>query len=269
MAFFSHYNSTTMKMRLALAQMHISPGNLPRNMQNAGQFILNAAPNADLVLLPELWSSGYDLSQAAHWTEANQEAADEISSLAREHQIWIGGSLLEARAGNIYNTFTLTDPHGNRHAAYDKIHLFKLMHEDKYLTAGEYPVITDLPCGKTGLTTCYDLRFPELFRQYAFAGARLILLSAEWPLVRIEHWTTLLRARAIENQLFIAAVNAVGISGNTHMGGSSMFIDPWGNIIAEGSPDTENLLTAELDFDLVAQVRMTIPALVDRRLDIY
>ena len=259
-----------MKIHIALAQIQISPGDQHKNLQKAGEMIRAAAcQNADVILLPELWSSGYDLSHAAHWGAANEEVSQSISDLARQHSIWIGGTLLEAQGENIFNTFSLIDPQGKRHAAYDKIHLFKLMDEDRFLTAGDHPVITELPCGKTGLAICYDLRFPELFRHYTLAGARLILISAEWPLVRLEHWRSLLPARAIENQFFIAAVNAVGDSNGTLMGGSSMLIDPWGNIIIEGSTDSENLLIGELDIDLVDQARDSIPALSDRRPDIY
>ena len=259
-----------MKMRLALAQIQIIPGNRPGNLKKAEDMITAAAnQNADLVLLPELWSSGYELSQAAEHATANQQITKSISILACKYHIWIGGSLLETQHGKIFNTFTLIDPQGNRHAAYNKIHLFRLMDEDRWLSAGSNPTITQLTCGKTGLAICYDLRFPEIFRRYTLAGARLILIPAEWPLVRIDHWRTLLRARAIENQLFIAAVNAVGDSAGTVMGGHSMVVDPWGNIIAEGSPRNEHLVTAELDFDLIDQVRQTIPALTNRRPDIY
>lgn len=259
-----------MKMRLALAQMQIISGNLPGNLKKAKEMIAAAAAqSADLVLLPELWSSGYDLSRSAEHAAANQHINQSVAALARQHHIWIGGSLLNDQDGKVFNTFTLIDPQGNRHAAYNKIHLFSLMDEDRWLSAGDTPTITQLPCGKTGLAICYDLRFPELFRHYALADARLILLAAEWPLIRKEHWHTLLRARAIENQLFIAAVNAVGESAGTVMGGQSMIIDPWGNIVTEGSPTEEHLHTAELDFDLVDQVRNAIPALTDRRPDIY
>ena len=257
-------------MRLALAQMQIISGNLPGNLKKAKEMIAAAAAqNADLVLLPELWSSGYDLVRSAEHAEATKQITKSISSFASEHHIWIGGSLLEAQNGQIFNTFSFIDPQGKRHAAYNKIHLFSLMDEDRWLSAGDTPTITQLPFGKTGLAICYDLRFPELFRYYARADARLILLAAEWPLIREEHWRALLRARAIENQLFIAAVNAVGESAGTVMGGQSMIIDPWGNIIAKASPDEEHLLIAELDFDLVDQVRKAIPALTDRRPDIY
>ena len=259
-----------MKMRLALAQIHISPGILHRNLQKVEEMIRAAASqNADAILLPELWSSGYDLSRAAYWATANKEITQTISDLARHHNIWIGGSLLESQNEKIFNTFSLIDPQGKRRAAYRKIHLFKLMGEDHFLTAGNSPNITQLPWGDTGLAICYDLRFPEVFRHYALHGAHLILITAEWPLVRLEHWRTLLRARAIENQLFIAAINAVGDSNGIIMGGHSTVIDPWGNIIVEGSPDEETLLTAELNFNLVDQARDSIPALSDRRPDIY
>jgi len=259
-----------MKMRLALAQMQIIPGDLPGNLKIAKEMITAAvAQNAELILLPELWSSGYDLSQATIHSAANHEITETISILARKHHIWIGGSLLEDRNGKVFNTFSLINSQGNRHASYNKIHLFRLMDEDRWLNAGDSPITTQLHCGKTGLAICYDLRFPELFRHYALADAHLILIVAEWPLIRMDHWRTLLRARAIENQLFIAAVNAVGDSAGTVMGGQSMLIDPWGEIVAEGSPSEEQLITAELDFDLVDQVRQTIPALTDRRQDIY
>jgi omega-amidase len=258
-----------MKMRLALAQMNISTGNLPYNMQKAEEMISAAAHNADLILLPELWSSGYDLSHAVHWATANEQVTQSISDLACDNNIWIGGSLLKSQKKKVHNTFSLIDPNGKRHAAYNKIHLFKLMDEDRFLTAGNSPIIAQLPWANTGLAVCYDLRFPELFRHYALYGARLILIIAEWPLMRSDHWRTLLRARAIENQLFIAAVNAVGDSGGTIMGGHSTIIDPWGNIIVEGSANNENLLTAELDFDLIGEARNAIPALSDRRPDIY
>ncbi|MCD4673159.1 MAG: carbon-nitrogen family hydrolase [Anaerolineaceae bacterium] len=259
-----------MKMRLALAQMQITPGNLQGNLIKATAMIHSAArQHAEMILLPELWSSGYDLSRASHWAAANLEVQETISDLAREHNLWIGGSLLEIHSKKIYNTFSLIDPNGKLHAVYQKLHLFKLMDEDKWLHPGSHLTITGLPWTTCGLAVCYDLRFPELFRHYAMQNAQLVLVTAEWPLARADHWQTLLRARAIENQIFVAAVNAVGDSGGTKMGGHSMVIDPWGNIISEGSPATENLFTAVLDFDLVKQARETIPVFSDRRPDIY
>jgi predicted amidohydrolase len=151
---------------------------------------------------------------------------------------------------------------------YRKLHLFRLMNEDQWLQPGSAPLALDLPWGNTGIAICYDLRFPELFRRYAVDGAKLIVLSAEWPLERIEHWRALLRARAIENQCYIVACNSAGETGETVFGGHSMIVDPWGKVVIEGG-EAPMLLTAEIELDLVDEVRKRIPVFDDRRTDIY
>lgn len=259
-----------MKMRMALAQIQILPGDFQHNLNSASRFMQNAADNhTDMILLPELWSSGYDLEQAAHWSAANAALLPDLANLAQRHHLWIGGSLLEEDHGRIYNTFSLFDPQGNKHASYRKIHLFGLMKEDRILHPGSQPTFTSLPWADCGLAICYDLRFPELFRQYTLQGAQLFLIPAEWPLSRAKHWSTLLCARAIENQCFVAAVNSVAAGGETIFGGQSMLIDPSGNILSQASSGEEELVIADLDFDLVEQVRKTIPVFKDRRPDIY
>ncbi len=135
--------------------------------------------------------------------------------------------------------------------------------------AGERATLAKLPWGTAGLAICYDLRFPELFRGYALAGARLILLPAEWPHPRLAHWRTLLRARAIENQYFVAACNRVGADPNgTRFFGHSTLIDPWGEAIAEAGEEP-CLLTATLDLAQVEEIRRKIPVFEDRRTDLY
>ena len=119
------------------------------------------------------------------------------------------------------------------------------------------------------MSICYDLRFPELFRRYAVAdGAKLMLICAEWPLVRVAHWRSLLVARAIENQCFVVATNSCGETGGAVFGGHSMIVDPWGQIVAEAGED-ERLLTAEIDLDEADGVRRQIPVFADRRPDAY
>lgn len=259
-----------MKMRLALAQMQISPGDSPKNLEKARMLIRQAArENAELVLLPELWASGYDLPNAAEWAAQFPLLQDTLSSLARENQIRIGGSLLREQDGKIFNSFITIDDQGRPASLYDKLHLFRLMNEHKWLQPGNRPVILDLPQVSCGLAVCYDLRFPELFRHYALQGAHLILLVAQWPVARSTHWQILLRARAIENQCFVAAVNAVGDCGGTIMGGSSMIIDPWGEIIASASSTQDALSIADLDFSKLQEIRDTIPVFQDRCPDAY
>lgn len=255
-----------MIMRLALAQMLIKPGDFQQNLENARLCMQNAAQqNADMLLLPELWASGYDLENASHWAAVNAALFPDLANFARQYQLWIGGSLLEEDHGHIYNTFVLINPQGTQHAAYRKIHLFGLMDEDRFLHRGCQPVCTNLPWTACGLAICYDLRFPELFRNYALLGAHLILLVAQWPLSRIDHWKTLLCARAIENQCFIAAVNTVSET----FGGNSMIIDPWGTILAQSSSNFQEVIMADLDLDQVDRVRQAIPALKDRRPEVY
>jgi predicted amidohydrolase len=122
--------------------------------------------------------------------------------------------------------------------------------------------------GMVGLAICYDLRFPELFRAYALAGTHTVIIPAEWPNPRMAHWQTLLRARAIENQMFIIACNRVGQSGNTTFFGRSCIIDPWGETIVEAG-EQAILLTADIDIDVVDTVRKKIPVFADRRPDLY
>jgi predicted amidohydrolase len=233
-----------------------------------------AQRGSDLVLLPELWSTAYALDRAAELSSplaanpADGGWFGRVGALAHAHKIWLGGSLLEARNGGHYNCFALYDPDGCLRAAYRKTHLFRLMDEEKYLGAGEETVLLDAPWGQTGLAICYDLRFPELFRRYALAGARLILLPAEWPHPRREHWRTLLRARAIENQCFVAACNRVGTTGSNTFIGASALIDPWGETLIEGG-EAEMVLTGTLDLAQVDAVRRRIPIFADRRPELY
>lgn len=254
-----------MKFKISLAQLHIEPGMVEHNIQNALRMLHSAAAGGcDFVLLPELWSSGYDLENGAQHALASPEIWAEFDRLAAEHQLAIGGSLLESRAGRLYNTFRWHSPAGGLNGVYQKIHLFRLMSEDKWLTGGDHLQEVQAGWGKTGLAICYDLRFPELFRRYALNGVRAVALSAEWPTRRIAHWSTLLRARAIENQIFVFGVNCVGKSGSETFGGASAVISPWGEVLVEGSQDSEDLLIAEIDADVVDQARKFMPIFQDR-----
>jgi predicted amidohydrolase len=142
------------------------------------------------------------------------------------------------------------------------------MDEEKYLQPGDQPVVHDLPWGRTGVAICYDLRFPELFRGYALAGALMTVIPAEWPSARIEHWRTLLRARAIENQMIVVGCNRTGYDGDEKFGGHSALLDAWGEPVVEGG-DQPVLLTGSLDISSVSQVRRKIPIFEDRRPDLY
>jgi predicted amidohydrolase len=258
------------KLNISLAQMQIALGDVGRNFRRMQDWAAEAARRGShLVVFPELWSTGYALEQAKELaSQLNSGMFAQVTTVAQQNKIGIIGSILEKRGLEVANSATFAAPNGRVMGVYRKLHLFRLFDEDKWLSAGQAPLSMDLPWGETALAICYDLRFPELFRHYAVNGAKLIVIPAEWPLARVEHWRALLIARAIENQCYIVATNAAGETGETVFGGHSMIVDPWGKIVIEGGEDPL-LLTAEIDLDLVDEVRQRIPVFEDRRTDLY
>lgn len=262
-------------LTVTLVQMDCALAEPAHNFERAAGFVAEAARRgSDLVVLPELWSTAYDLEHAAdHASPLAQDADDpgafgDFARLARENGVWLVGSLLESRDGRHYNTAALYSPAGELQADYSKIHLVPMLDEHLYLAGGEKRTLAETPWGKAGLAICYDLRFPELFRRYALDGARLMILPAEWPHPRRPHWQTLLRARAIENQCYVLACNRVGSSKGVSFFGSSAVIDPWGEALVEGG-ETEALLTVTFDPAFVDTVRQRIPIFNDRREELY
>ncbi|MCI0475505.1 MAG: carbon-nitrogen family hydrolase [Anaerolineales bacterium] len=257
-------------LTIALAQMDLAVGDPARNLQTARERIRDAKTRgADIIVLPELWGSAYDLEHTAtHASALDQGMFATTADLARTNQIAIVGSLLETRDGKFYNTATFHDALGNRLGAYRKLHLVPMLDEHKFLTGGDDAPVFDTTFGKCALAICYDLRFPELWRHYALAGARLVFIPAEWPQKRIAHWRALIPARAIENQMFFVACNRVGASKGEMFGGNSLIVNPWGEILAQGD-ERDALLIAQIDLDLVDDVRARVPVFRDRRAEVY
>jgi predicted amidohydrolase len=259
-----------MKFRIALAQLHIQFGDLEANVRRSTDLISEAARSASrMVMLPELWSCGYDLPHAPKHAAATPEIVRELHIQAKANQLIIGGSLPESTPQGIYNTFYWIDPDLPQPVVYRKIHLFCPMDENRYLIPGDHTQIVSAPWGETGLAVCYDLRFPELFRRYALDGSVAFALSAEWPVRRIPHWQTLLRARAIENLSFAFACNCVGPSGDAVFGGASAVISPWGETLVEASSTEEQLVWADIDTDQIERARGALTVFSDRRPDLY
>ncbi len=260
-----------MSLKISLAQMDILIGNPDANLAKARYMTTCAAEQgSDIIVFPELWPTGYDLEHAAAYsTPTDKGVFSQMSSLAAENNIHLLGSCMSLLgAGQFGNTAVLFDPDGVMLGEYTKIHLFQLMNEHKYLSPGNHLTVVDTWWGKAGLAICYDLRFPELFRAYALAGAKAVFLNAEWPHPRLAHWQILLRARAIENQMYMVACNRVGTSRDTHFCGHSCIIDPWGEIVFEAEED-EELLTVEIEIHKVDQVRDKIPVFDDRKEEVY
>jgi len=258
------------KLMVSLAQMHIRLGNQKYNIAQMEKITAEAARRGShLVVFPELFTTGYDLENAKdHGHQLNQGIFAELSTAATQNKISVVGSVMEKRGFEVANTAPFFAPNGRMMGVYRKIHLFGLMGEPEYLQPGSAPLTMELPWGKTSLAICYDLRFPELFRKYALDDSKVVIIPAEWPLARIDHWQALIRARAIENQCYIIACNAAGEIGDTVFGGHSMIVDPWGKVIIEAS-DEPLLVTAEIEMDRVDEVREKIPVFDDRRPETY
>ena len=262
--------SAKKSLTIALAQISLPSGATEENYQKGEEMVRNASMGgADLLLMPELWVSGYDLKNCERYASGLEQGwFQQMALLAADNQIALGGSLIESDQENYYNTFALFDREGKLIASYRKIHLFSLLEEEKYLKGGNKLVIADTDWGRMGLAICYDLRFPEIFRSYVVNGAELILIVAEWPQRRISHWSQLLVARAIENQCFIAGVNKVGDSEGERLGGGSSVINPMGEVLVQGG-DGEELLLTKVDLEEVQKIRRWMPVLDDRKPNIY
>ena len=265
-----NYNSRTMTIKISLAQINISPGNPGKNYEK-GLFFIDQATNegCDLILFPELWTTGYDLTNVKSYSQSNENILNQLKFVAKNKRISIGGSYIFRNEKRFYNSFIIIDADGDLCPIYNKLHLIKLFNEDLYFSAGDHIQVNSFKWGTSGLAICYDLRFPEMFRKMALNPVEIFLLVAEWPAKRIEHWRTLVRARAIENQVFMAAVNCVGTQGKESFGGYSCIISPSGQILAEASTEEENLIISEINLDSIIEYRKSMNILQDCRYDIY
>ncbi len=255
-------------LTVALAQMQV--GAAPEeNFRRAAEAVAQAAAqHADLVLLPELWPCEHALARPQACADpAGQGFFARMQALAQAYRVAVGGSHLERDGDRFYNTFALYAPDGRLWGAYRKIHRFLPMGED-ILTPGEVVGLAATPWGEVGLAVCYDLRFPEIFRLQATAGARLLLVVAAWPEARIRHWDALLPARAIENQAFVAAVNRAGGQGTAPFGGHSSVLSPQGESLARAGSQ-ETVLLATLDLAQADAYRRAFPALEHRSPEAY
>jgi predicted amidohydrolase len=259
---------------------------------------VSEARGVELVVLPELWAAGY-----FSFDEYPRRAESLAGPTVRLAQAWARdldchvhlGSLLERTAdGRLFNTAVLLGPDGDVLHTYRKIHVFGYRsREAELLTSGTTIDVADTPWGRLSATTCYDLRFPELWRRLVDAGARIVVTPAAWPAARLAHWRLFTSVRAVEEQIILIACNAVGEQGGeprtgagtgagtaaaaeteagtaaeaVRLGGHSRVVDPWGRVLAEAGDD-EGVTLVEIDPEEVARVRAEFPVLADRRLGI-
>jgi len=219
-----------------------------------------------ILVLPELWTSGFDLQNCSSHVHADQEILNELSSQAIEKKIWIAGSYITQENSAYYNTFVLLSPAGERYN-YQKVHLIRLMNEHHWFTPGGSYCAVQTDFAQIGLSICYDLRFPAMFQSLSHIGCNLMLVTAAWPHSRIEHWNKLLPARAIENQSFFVACNAVGSTHREIFGGNSAVINPLGEVLLQASQTEEGTHTLVIDIEDVSQLRSKIPLLREQKED--
>jgi deaminated glutathione amidase len=268
-------------LRVGAIQLNASD-DTARNLAQADRLVRDAAGRgARLVVLPEKWSV---LGTREHLRAGAQTLDGPAISWARATAAELGIDLV---AGSIYedvpgedrdaNTSVHVGPDGEIAAVYRKTHLFDVVvdgvryAESESEAPGDEVVVSELHDGtKLGLSICYDVRFPELYRILAVRGARVIVVPAAFTLATTrDHWEPLIRARAIENQCFVIAPNQIGSHpGGFRTGGRSLIVDPWGLVLA-GAPDSETAIVAELDLDRIDEVRSQIPALTHRRPEVY
>jgi predicted amidohydrolase len=255
-----------MTVRMSVVQLDCSDIESPTaRVSRVLNLLDELGENSDFVLLPELWNAG------AFNLELNRSIAQGIdgplptalSEKARKYGIWIhGGSFCESDGDSLFNTSVLFNPSGDLVAKYRKVHVFTYAREQDVMTPGDHYVVVETPLGLTGLATCYDVRFPEMFREMRVAGAQAFLIPSGWPTKRIEQWNALLPARAVENQAWVIANNQVGVQGQHQLGGNSAIIDPLG-VTREHGGDSDEIFAAEIDPDLAVEWRTEFPAADD------
>ncbi|MCZ7646828.1 MAG: carbon-nitrogen family hydrolase [Planctomycetota bacterium] len=253
-------------MRATSIQLEVRDEPRPAAVERA-LGLLEQARGSDLILLPELWPTGYFSFEryAAEAEPLDGPTVRLMSDWARRLRAWLYmGSFVERDGARLYNTAVLLDASGAVTARYRKMHLFGYgSEEQKLLSRGEEAVTARTPWGIAGLATCYDLRFPELFRVLADRGAELFLVGSAWPKARLDAWLLFTRVRAHENLAHLLSCNCAGVNAGRPYAGHSQIVDPWGHVLAVGGAD-EALVGAEIDPGLPARARGEFPALSDR-----
>ena len=261
-----------MSWNVSIIQMDIVFGDPEQNFLAAENWIKAACEGkeTDIVILPELWTTGYDLTRLSEIGDSHaQKAISFFQKLAKTYQVHIiGGSVANKKDDGIYNTLLVINKEGQLVHTYDKLHLFQLMDEHLYLKSGSTTGLFTLDDEILAGMICYDIRFPEWIRTHTSQGAKVLFVSAEWPLARLVHWKALLIARAIENQCYIVACNRSGSDPKNEFAGHSLIIDPWGEVIGEAG-EKQEILTRTIDLAKVTEVREMIPIFTDRKPEFY
>jgi omega-amidase len=252
-------------MNISLFQYNPSWEDKKKNKDKILSLLKGEIPKSDLIIFPEMILTGFSMNAEKLSEKKEGESFHFFSELAKKFSTNILVGIIENDEKDFYNTLLHINSSGALINYYRKIHPFSFSEEDKFYTGGKKPVVTEVGNWKIGLSICYDLRFPELFRFYAKERVDLIVNIANWPITRIDHWRTLLKARAIENQCYVAGVNRVGKDPNASYNGFSSVFDPLGKEIA-AVENEERIIEVELNKEYIREVREKLPFLEDMRL---
>lgn len=252
------------ELMAACVQLEVVPGDVGSNLANASESIEELARGGcRLAVLPEMWACAFPYPKLKAMAARSPEIVEQMKEWGRRMGMVLVGSLPESADGKIYNTSYVIDADGKIAGTYRKVHLFSLHHEDEHFGRGETSLVCSTAVGKLGIMICYDLRFPELGRRLALDGARIICVSAEWPRTRIDHWSLLLRSRAVENQLFVIGCNGCGVEKKMKYGGASAIVSPMGKVLVEAGTGPETIAAA-LDMQEIESFRKLIACFPDR-----
>lgn len=255
----------SVKIRIGLLQYPLVP-DFQKNLDLVFYLLKKIARKKPrLIVLPEMWLGAPRLpSERKEWFLFYQLALTQVRKWCRDHHIACYFSQLEKSESRFYNTAYFIEPDGSLAGRYRKIHLFSFGGETKIYSAGKNAKPFKMKMGKVGGVICYDIRFPELIRHLAIQGVTLLLVCAQWPKVRREHWLTLLRARAIENQIFVVGVNRLGKKGKTGFGGDSVVFGPWGETLLH-LDSKKQMGICEINISDVQKIRKQYPFFYERR----
>ncbi|MEW5847054.1 MAG: amidohydrolase [Bacteroidota bacterium] len=248
-------------MKVAVIQSKLYWELPDRNFEQFEQKLTAVEPDTQLVLLPEMFTTGFSMNPSALAEKQRGRTVEWMKAMATRHGFAIAGSYIAETDGKYFNRMVFAYPHGEV-ATYDKRHLFRMAKEDEHYTAGTQRVIVNLEGWRILLAVCYDLRFPVWLRNRN--DYDLLVLVANFPERRRYAWNALLVARAIENQVYVAACNRVGMDGNQiNHTGDSQIIDPMGQIIAMAKPNTEEIIYSTLDMNYLNSIRKSFPVHLD------
>lgn len=256
-----------MNLTVAAAQINIAWEDKSYNLSRIKRFLQDNLPeNVDILIFPEMFLTGFTMNGRAFSETPFAETENFLKEIAKQSNCLVGGGWIENNDPLLpYNTFSLYDPFVDSFYRYRKIHPFSFASEDKYYSAGEFQLVIKYKGFHISPFICYDLRFPELFRKTA-GTTDLYIGIANWPEVRMEHWSCLLKARAIENQAYVLGVNRVGTDGKIRYAGGSKLISPFGKLLTEEA-NSESIIIGSVSLGEVKETRKTYPFLRDKKIN--